>query len=271
MTNNLELKEIPLENISTGTSQARQRKVGEDMDLLIASIKKWGLIEPISVFQKEDGSYEVIAGQRRLLAHQKLGKSTINAVIRPPPKDEIAAKAMSLAENVTRSDMVSQDILDACDMFYKRYGSIKMVAEELGLTHRFVRKYVKFARLPTIVQSAFDEGKLDMDTALEATDALKFDEGESKPEDVLQLALEMNTLTRAQQKDVKETLQHEPEKPVHEAIEEVKTGKESRKITIEVTSDTYGKIDQFKQDNKIKAIASATEELAEIGLEKSGY
>lgn len=260
--------EIPLDQIETGKSQVRQKNIDKNLDVLVKSIQRFGLIEPVSVFKK-NGGYELLAGQRRYRAHQKLDLSKIKAVIHAPPKDQYEAKAISLAENVTKEDMVPMDIIDACDEFYKKYGSVRMVAEQIGLTEHFVRKYVKYVRLPTIVQEHVDQGKLDMDTAIRAADAYKYDTGTGNEDKILELAASTQKLSRSQQRDITKSLQVEPGKPIKVAIEEATQPKESKQIVIEMISETYDRIDQYRKYNKLKSVESASEKLIEIGLEKS--
>ena len=75
------VNEIPIKDIDI--SEFNTRKNLEDgqfdssIEDLAQSIKKQGLLQPITVFQKSDGRYSLVAGQRRLLAYQKLGRPAI--------------------------------------------------------------------------------------------------------------------------------------------------------------------------------------------------
>ena len=139
-------EKIPVNLIEVGTEQARLRKVDKNLDNLAENIKRLGLINPITVFPME-GKYVLIEGQRRLLAVKKLGWKEITAKIISKIEDPIFAKAYSFSENFLREDLVRKDVIDACTAFYKRYGSMKAVAEELGLPYHRVRKYVKYDRI----------------------------------------------------------------------------------------------------------------------------
>ena len=69
--------EIPLVDLVIGKGQVRLTDVGKDIDELAESISKVGLLEPIVVCPTaQAGKYEILTGQRRFLAHKKLGRET---------------------------------------------------------------------------------------------------------------------------------------------------------------------------------------------------
>jgi len=264
--------DIDVDKIAVGKSQARQRKVSVDDDLL-ASIQKVGLVQPIIVCKRKEGDfdYELLAGQRRLLAHKKLGLDKIKAILRPVPKDEYDAKRLSIAENAPRKDMIRQDYVDAIDMFMKKYGTTAAVSEELGLSHRTVRKYLTYARLPEKVQEAVNNKEVLVDSALKALDAFGGDESTVDPQEIITLAKEMKKLSSTQQKKAVEIKLHEPGVSVDELVKETKKQVTTHSIEIEVTEDQAHRLDKFKDDKKLVSTAAAVEEIIDVGLETSGY
>ena len=99
-------EDIPLDNLEIGTSQVRLSDVGEDIDELVDSIRKVGLLEPIVVAPPgPSGKYEIILGQRRYLAHRLLRAETIMAGILDKRVEEIEAKVLSVTENLVRRDL----------------------------------------------------------------------------------------------------------------------------------------------------------------------
>ena len=262
--------ELEVAKIAPGKSQARQRNVKVDEDLLL-SIQKNGLIQPIVVFphKHEDYEYEVVVGQRRLMAHQKLNMEKIRAIIRPPPKDEYDAKALSLIENIARQPVFRQDYTDACDMFYNKYRTTKAVAEELGISTSTVRKYLKLARLPKEVQEAVNDKEIGIDVALKSLDFLGGDETAVDAAEVLELAKEMKSLSPNQKKKVKEIKTHEPEKSVQEVVAQAKTEAVKEVFSFEVTEDQVPRIKKYQDREKIDSQEDAATELIDIGLEAS--
>lgn len=98
----------------------------------------------------------------------------------------------------------------------------KLVAEELGIPERDVKKYVKFDRLPKRLKELYEEGKVKLTIALKATDAATSPDGiidEAKAE---ALAIEMGKLTGRQHKIILKLAQERPAMTAEELLEEAK-------------------------------------------------
>ena len=147
MANLKEVQEIRLDDLTLSKGQARTR-VGEGIDELAESIRVLGLLEPIVVTpSSKAGRYEILTGQRRFLAHRRLNKATILAIVRTDEIDEHLAKGISVTENVMRVDLTRKELIDSCTSLYKKYGSVKDVCDATGLPYAKVRLYVKYDRL----------------------------------------------------------------------------------------------------------------------------
>src|ERR1051326_8014398 len=121
------MEELPLDQLDIGTAQVRT-DLNSGIDDLATSIRKQGLLQPIVVAKSTKGRYEIVAGQRRFLAHQKLGFKTIRAIVLDTaPADDDTKVALSLTENLVRRDNSQKELIDACTKLFKRYGSVKMV------------------------------------------------------------------------------------------------------------------------------------------------
>ena len=168
-------KEIETSKLRISRNQMRRKDTDTGIEQLAESIRKMGLLEPIIVSridERDDHSYEVIAGQRRFLACTSLDWKKIPCMVFDEPiSDDIDSLTFSVSENVMRLDPVERDLIDACTKLYNHYGSIKMVSEETGLPRHKVSKYVKAARLSEPLKRMLDDGKLTLKTALSAEDA----------------------------------------------------------------------------------------------------
>jgi ParB family transcriptional regulator, chromosome partitioning protein len=192
------IKEVPLGSLEVGPAQARIREVEKDLDELVDNIRVHGQLEPIVVAPRPGGKYEIITGQRRFLAHQRLHRQTIYAAILPDSIDQETAKVLSVSENLVRTNLSAKDLIDACTSLYRKYGSVKAVAEELGLPGAKVAAYVKYDRLHAELRQLVDSGEVDIATALRVEDAV----GELDLEggvDLGAVAQNLAGLTRAQQ------------------------------------------------------------------------
>lgn len=148
-----EVREIALSDLIIGKGQVRVKDVGKEIEELAASIKVMGLLEPIVVCPShEKGKFEILTGQRRFLAHKQLKKKTIMATVLEGNLSDEDAKAISLTENLIRRDLSLKELIDACTSLYKKYGSIKAVSEETGISAGLVNQYDAETPSATICQ-----------------------------------------------------------------------------------------------------------------------
>jgi ParB/RepB/Spo0J family partition protein len=122
------------------------------IDELAASIRQKGLLQPITVRPTPDGRYEVVAGQRRFLACQKVGYDPVPCIIRDDLGDDDAV-ILSLVENVHRADMHPLDKARALKALYDRYQSYARVARETSWSERTIRRYISLLDLPSDIQT----------------------------------------------------------------------------------------------------------------------
>ena len=80
---------------------------------LTESVRQQGVVNPVTV-RIVNGSYELVAGERRWLASQRAGLDNIPAVVMPADTDDVTVELTALAENLQRENMHP---LDECDAF----------------------------------------------------------------------------------------------------------------------------------------------------------
>lgn len=102
--------EIPVERLTINPYRVRMTVEQEAIDSLAKSVSEVGLLQPIVVRRNPEvaGSYQIIIGERRWLAFQKLGKKAIAAEI-IEAKDEDMAR-LSIAENHLREQLTDREI-----------------------------------------------------------------------------------------------------------------------------------------------------------------
>lgn len=219
-----EVRDIKLSDLVIGKAQVRVRSVGKDIDELAESIRVHGLLEPIVVAPTDkEGIYEILTGQRRFLAHQKLGAEMIMSAVLDQKVDAIEAKVISLTENLIRRDLDNMDVIDACTALYKKYGTATAVADATGLPYNMVLKYVKYDRLEPELRDLVDKGDVDMNVALKAQDAASAT-GAYNPEEAVKFAKELAPMSGAQQRKLVKERQEDPDRSADEVIEEAKRG-----------------------------------------------
>lgn len=136
---------IPLCNLSVSQFNVRKDlQAGQEdsgIDELASSIRRQGLLSPPIVRSARNGRYEVLVGQRRLLACQKVGLDPVPCLLRDD-MDDADASAVSLVENVHRADMHPLDKARALKALHDRYGSYDRVAKETAWSVSTIRKYI---------------------------------------------------------------------------------------------------------------------------------
>ena len=270
--------EIDLDLIERARSQARQEKVNVGIEELALSIKVQGLMEPVHLVKIDNtGKYELIDGQRRfqafaMLRDKNLGEySKIPSFCYEDTMEDWEKKSFSLNANLTQAPMTEMDKVNAVTSVYNHFGSVRNTVKVTGLSDYIVRKYVKVNRLPPPLKAAVDNGEIKLSAALDATDIHDYDADDPGSADVsviVATAKEMQKLAGKQKKRVKERKNEQPEKPVDEIIDEVKSvQRRTREITIKIESDTYERIGMYKdKKDDIGTIPLAAAELVEEGL-----
>lgn len=117
------LLELDVARVMRNPNQPRQHFDPEEMRSLADSIADYGMKQPILV-QEIVGGYRLVAGERRLRAHQMLGLATIHALATSGNPDELA-----LVENVQRVDLDALELAQALERLIERYGYTQ---EQLG-------------------------------------------------------------------------------------------------------------------------------------------
>ncbi|MFY9083716.1 ParB/RepB/Spo0J family partition protein [Aliarcobacter cryaerophilus] len=97
------VNKIEVSLIKPNPNQPRKIFDEEKLQELSASIKEHGLLQPIVVVENEDGTYTLIAGERRLRAHKLANIEEIKAII--VDKDEFKLRELALIENIQRDDL----------------------------------------------------------------------------------------------------------------------------------------------------------------------
>ena len=97
------VNKIEVSLIKPNPNQPRKIFDEEKLQELSASIKEHGLLQPIVVVEDEDGTYTLIAGERRLRAHKLANIEEIKAII--VDKDEFKLRELALIENIQRDDL----------------------------------------------------------------------------------------------------------------------------------------------------------------------
>lgn len=150
---------IKLADIDVSPYNVRKQQTSADQDALVASLRRFGLLQPIAVATNGD-RYSVVVGQRRYHAAQQLGWESIPAFVLDKPMDQQNSIVLSLSENVQRRDLPARDRADACEYLWKELGTIAQVAEAVGVSVTTVRRWLGYSAVPEAIKTFVDEDKL---------------------------------------------------------------------------------------------------------------
>ena len=158
--NDSDIQEIPVADIRPNPYQPRKTFDQEDLDELAASIKNYGVFQPIIVKRSIKG-YDLVAGERRLRASKLAGLETIPAIVKD--FDDEKMREIALLENIQRENLTSIELAWA----YKGIiDSLHIKQEDLALKIGKSRSHVTntlgLLRLPDDVQDMVRENKISM-------------------------------------------------------------------------------------------------------------
>jgi len=154
-----QLWQIPLTEISPNTEQPRKDFSHAALEELVSSIKKHGVLQPVVVTEKEDGSYELIAGERRFRASQIAGKTAIPAIVRGATEQE--KLELALIENIQRQDLNPIEEAFSFQRLIDEFGlTQEEVAEQVGKSRSAVANTTRLLGLPDVIQKALVDGKI---------------------------------------------------------------------------------------------------------------
>jgi ParB family transcriptional regulator, chromosome partitioning protein len=153
------LAEIPVDRIAPNARQPRRRFEPEATSGLASSIRHQGMLQPVVVRPKPDGTYELIAGERRWRAAREAGIKTVPAVVREA--DDRDSLLLALVENVAREQLSAVEEARAYAVLIDEFGLAQSeVAERVGRSQPSVSNRLRLLELPEEVLWMLVRGEL---------------------------------------------------------------------------------------------------------------
>ncbi len=155
------INEVELALISANPAQPRRSFDAEALEELSHSIREHGVISPITLRKNDDGTYMIIAGERRFRAAKMAGLKAIPAYVRTAKDEQVMEWA--LIENIQREDLDAIEIALAYQKLMDDYQlTQESMAERVGKKRATVANYLRLLRLPAEIQMGIKEKKIDM-------------------------------------------------------------------------------------------------------------
>ena len=159
-TENIEgnINELDIDLIIPNSNQPRRQFSEENLNELAQSIKVNGVIQPIIVRPKNE-KYEIVAGERRWRATQKVGLKKIPAVIKQVSDEKILE--LALVENIQRQDLNPIEEARAYKQLTENIGlTQETIAERVGKNRTVITTLIRLLKLPEDIQKLIMEEKL---------------------------------------------------------------------------------------------------------------
>jgi ParB family chromosome partitioning protein len=155
----------PIQSLSVGQLkpnrfQPRTHFDEDAIEELAASIRSQGVVQPLVVSPDTDGTYFIIAGERRWRASRRAGLEQVPVVVRQVADDRELLE-LALVENLQRSDLNALEEAEAYLALQEKFGlSQEDIAGRVGKARTTVTNSLRLLRLPEEVQELLREGRL---------------------------------------------------------------------------------------------------------------
>nr|QIM10868.1 chromosome partitioning protein ParB [uncultured Muribaculaceae bacterium] len=155
------INEIEVELIFPNPEQPRRTFDEDTLEELAASIRELGVIQPLSLRDAGDGTYQIIAGERRWRAAKLAGLHSLPAYVRTASDSEVTE--MALIENIQREDLNAIEVALAFRKLIDTYNlTQERLSERLGKKRATVANHLRLLKLPAEIQLGLRDHKLDM-------------------------------------------------------------------------------------------------------------
>lgn len=153
--------EVDIERIIPNKNQPRKIFDDNSLNELAASIKEHGVIQPIIVQRNGDGSFTIIAGERRWRACGRAGLSKVPCIVKESDKAETLM--ISLIENIQREDLNPMETAFAYQMLIDEFDlKQEEVARKVGKDRTTVTNFIRLLKLPEQITALIKDTRLSM-------------------------------------------------------------------------------------------------------------
>ncbi len=154
-------RRVPIELIRPGALQPRRRFAEPELDALAQSIREKGVLQPLLVrpVADDDAAFELVAGERRWRAAQRVGLHEVPVIVRAFADSE--ALEIALVENLQREDLSPLEEAEAYSRLMAEFGRTQAgLAEAVGKSRSHVANTLRLLSLPAPVRQRLEEGEL---------------------------------------------------------------------------------------------------------------
>ena len=197
MTTTTTIQRVPVTQLVPDSANLREHFDQEDLKALGRNLIEQGQLDPVQVFERGDGTYDLYDGERRWRAAQLVGIDMLQAIVveRPSPEDLICKKVSRALQS---RNLTPQEELAAIESALEALGILSQpsdwtkAATHLGIPVGLLRDRMKLTKLAEPVRREFEKGDLD----LSAAQAIGRIEDKTRQQEVAKFVRENNLNTR---------------------------------------------------------------------------
>ena len=153
------LRHVPVELLHPNPNNPRKHFAEEDLESLANSLRDKGLLQPLVVRPRADGSFEIVAGERRWRASQRAGIHDVPVLIRE--LDDKETLEIALIENIQRSDLNALEEARAYRQLLEQYAyTQQQLADAIGKSRSHIANTMRLMSLPEAIQKQIEDGSL---------------------------------------------------------------------------------------------------------------
>jgi ParB family chromosome partitioning protein len=154
-------RRVPIELIRPSPFQPRRRFADPELDALAQSIREKGILQPLLVrpLPDDEAVFELVAGERRWRAAQRVGMHEVPVIVRPLADSEVLE--IALVENLQREDLSALEEAEAYRRLVDEFGRTQVsLAEAVGKSRSHIANTLRLLSLPASVRRRLDDGVL---------------------------------------------------------------------------------------------------------------
>jgi len=153
------LRDIPVDSILPNPLQPRTHFDEQELEDLAQSIREHGLLQPVLVSQRRDGTFQLITGERRWRAAQLAGMPSVPAMVKEATPQ--ASLEMALVENIQRRDLNPLEEAHAFRQLIDEHGLTQgKLGQRIGKSRVAVTNTLRLLQLPEPVREALASGSI---------------------------------------------------------------------------------------------------------------
>ncbi len=150
---------IATDQLHANPDQPRRHFDENELTSLAESIKEHGILQPLLVRQLSNGSFQIVAGERRWRAATSIGLAEVPVIV--ISVDEIKRAEIALIENVQREDLQPLELAAALHRLHYDFNlDYELIGKRIGKAATTVVNIVRLMQLPEAAKAALAEGKI---------------------------------------------------------------------------------------------------------------